>query len=468
VSLARLGHGWLSGPDFDAARAAASYEESRLIAERIGVPRFKVEALLGFTLVAGLEGKMAAAEANAREALAILAAAGDRYLTSVLLIALGAAATMRDHLAAAQWLQEAADLARTCGDRFGPCVADVWLAIHLARKGCHAEAASALARAVAGAQTHGYDFLFSGVPLLGPKDLAMTRDLFARLLPQIDPATSAARAGIHLPARANAPLYIQTLGPFRVWRGGREVERPAWSREKAVHLLQFLVCHRGRIVHREHIIEALWPDSAPAKAATGLRVALSTLRKALASDPPQPGFSREAAGELMAAADFIRREGEGLQLDLGSGIRVDADEWSRLVRAARAVESRDPGQAITLYESALAMYHGDFLEDNPYAEWAEEERQQRAVEYLSTAERLATLLAGQGEFERSLRWANTILAKDPLWEEAYVLLMQCHWQQGHRAFAVRAYDRCRRRLHEALGIEPSPRTMALFEEISRA
>jgi len=170
----------------------------------------------------------------------------------------------------------------------------------------------------------------------------------------------------------------------------------------------------------------------------------------------------------MAAADFIRREGEGLQLDLGSGIRVDADEWSRLVRAARAVESRDPGQAITLYESALAMYHGDFLEDNPYAEWAEEERQQRAVEYLSTAERLATLLAGQGEFERSLRWANTILAKDPLWEEAYVLLMQCHWQQGHRAFAVRAYDRCRRRLHEALGIEPSPRTMALFEEISRA
>lgn len=482
VSLARLGHGWLCGPDFDPAHATCFYEESRLIAERIGVPRFKVEALLGFTLVAGLEGRMLDAEANAREALAILAKAGDSYLTGVLLIALGAAATMCGHPDAGRWLQEATHLGRACGDRFGPCVADLWLAIHLAQAGRPNEAAAAFARALAGAQTHGYDFLFTRVPLLGPKDPRLTRDLLARPGSNGANGSSATRAHRHLhpaisaaqpvalaPATpASVPLYIQTLGPFRVWCGGHEIQRTAWSREKAVHLLQFLVCHRGRTVHREQIMEALWPESASSSAAIGLRVALSTLRKTLTPVLPEASPPAEADKELTADTEFIRREGECLQLDLGSGIRVDADEWSRLIGAARAFEGTDPEQAIILYESALAMYHGDFLEEIPYADWASEEREQRLVEYLSAAERLASLLVGQGESERGLRWANAILAKDPLWEEAYVLLMQCHWQQGHRALAVRVYDRCRRRLREALGVEPSPRTTALFEEISRA
>lgn len=480
VSLARLGHGWLSGLDFDPPRAATCYEESRLIAERIGVPRFKVEALLGFTLVAGLEGKLADAEANAREALAILEEAGDSYLTGVLLIALGAAATMSGHLDAGRWLQEGAHLARACGDRFGPCVADVWLAIHLAQLGRSTEAVPPLTRAVAGAQTHGYDFLFTRVPLLGPKDPGLTRDLLARLGSDAATGNSATRAHHHLhtaistappivlaPATpASVPLYIQTLGPFRVWCGGREIERTAWSREKAVHLLQFLVCHRGRTVHREQILEALWPDSAPSSAAIGLRVALSTLRKTLTSVPPAANFLGETGNELTAETELIRREGECLQLDRSSGVRVDADELSRLVAAARALEGTNPERAITLYESALVIYHGDFLEETPYADWAREEREQRLVEYLSAAERLASLLVGHGESERGLRWANAILAKDPLWEQAYALLMQCHWQQGHRALAVRVYERCRR-LRESLCIEPSPRTKALFEEIAR-
>ncbi|MGH2544484.1 MAG: AfsR/SARP family transcriptional regulator, partial [Ardenticatenaceae bacterium] len=119
-------------------------------------------------------------------------------------------------------------------------------------------------------------------------------------------------------------------------------------------------------------------------------------------------------------------------------------------------------------ESALALYRGDFLEENPYAEWASEEREQRLVSYLVSAERLTKLLLEAGQYERSAYWANAILSKDPLWEQAYALLMECYWRRGNRALAVRVYERCRKRLHEELGIEPSPGTSQLFESILRA
>lgn len=81
--------------------------------------------------------------------------------------------------------------------------------------------------------------------------------------------------------------------------------------------------------------------------------------------------------------NLTRRKSKGLLLDSASGIRVDADEFARLSRSARAVEADNPQQAIGLYESALALYHGDFLQESPYAEWAGEERECRLADYLS-------------------------------------------------------------------------------------
>ncbi|MFQ5401469.1 MAG: BTAD domain-containing putative transcriptional regulator [Anaerolineae bacterium] len=470
VSLSRLGHGWLSGPDFDPEMARAYYQESLAIAEKIGVPRFQVEAHLGLTLIAGLGGKVAEAMASAQKALAILEETGDSYMIGILTLALGAAMTLCHHPGAETRLTEAARQGQICGDRFSPCVADLWLAIHYSYLGQGSLATAAFERALSAAQLHGYDFLFTGMPLLGPKDLAPRLMLLnqvapatavsqyaARLRHAISPQTAPASHFTSLATNpVAAPLYIQTLGPFRVRQAGREIERSAWGRAKALHLLQYLVCRRGHLAHREKILEALWPDTPPTTAATGLRVALSVLRKALAPDP--------GGGE---APDFIRRDGESLQLDLSLGIHTDADEFMGLIRSAQAVENKNPAQAIELYESALALYRGDFLEENPYAEWVREERERLLAAYLSAAERVAKLLVGQDECERGMRWANAILAKDPLWEEGYALLMQCHWKLGNRALAVRVYDRCRRRLREELAIEPSPRTTALFEEISQ-
>jgi DNA-binding SARP family transcriptional activator len=249
---------------------------------------------------------------------------------------------------------------------------------------------------------------------------------------------------------------VQTLGAFRVWRRGQEIERGTWGREKAVQVLQFLVCHRGRAVHREQILEALWHEASPSAAATGLRVALSALRDAVSPE-------RESGAE----SPFVKREGDTLRLATDAGVRVDADDFVRLLKSARAAETADAEHAVTLYEAALALYRGEFLSDQRYAAWAESERQLRRGEFLASAERLASLLLTQGELDRAARWAETILQHDPLWEQAYALLMEAYWRQGNRALAVRTFKRCQKRLHSALGVSPSERTLALLATISR-
>ncbi len=469
VSLSRLGHAWLTGPDFDLEKARAYYRDSLIAAIRIDVPRFKVESLLGLTLIAGLEGKIAEAEANAREALAILEETGDRYMTGILSLALGAAMTLCDRPDAEDWLNRAARLGQACGDRFSPCLADLWRAIRFSRLGQAADAIKAFARALQTAQRFGYDFLFTTIPLLGPKDFNVRLMLLEEMLLDRTLGAYAARLrdaiSPQAPRRlsranpATVPLYVQTLGPFRVWRDGREIERTAWEREKALHLLQYLICQRRHLTHREQILEALWPDSSPPSAAIGLRVALSTLRKAL-------GFSTPEGGDRHG--DFIRREGESLRLDPSLGIRVDADEFESLIRSAQALEAQDPAQAIKVYESALALYRGDFLEENPYAEWAGQERERLRMLYLSAAGRVAELLVMQESYEEASQVCQEILRRDCCSEEAYYVLMLCYWKQGKRSLALRTYQRCEKWLRQELDVSPSPRTIELLQVISEA
>ncbi|MGQ0648629.1 MAG: BTAD domain-containing putative transcriptional regulator [Gemmatimonadaceae bacterium] len=469
IATARLGLGWLCGHDRDLVRARGHCLDAIRTAERLEVPRFEVEPLLGLIIADGMEGRPDAVERGVQRALTIIDDSGDRFVRGLVCLASGAALALAERANAEAWLREAARQGEECGDRLVRCLAALWLAIHRSREGRTADARESFAQALEAAQRDGFGFLFLGTALLAPREPSLWRGMlrraqedtqvgdFARLLArQFDAGSDASGASGTVERPSTAPLYIQTLGPFRVWRRGQELERAAWTREKALHVLQLMVCHRGVALHREQFIDALWHDGSSSTAATGLRVALSALRDALSPE-------RESGAE----SPFIRREGDALRLAMEAGIRVDADEFARLLKSARSVESTDADHAITLYESALGLYRGEFLSEHRYVAWADAERQQHRHEFLASAERLALLLLRADEHERAARWAETMLTHDPLWEGAYAVLMEAYWRQGNRALAVRTFNRCRKRLQSALGVAPSERIMTLMNRISR-
>ncbi|MEM4381731.1 MAG: BTAD domain-containing putative transcriptional regulator [Candidatus Caldarchaeum sp.] len=474
VALARLGHSWLTGPDWDCAKALEFYQGSLELSEALQVPRFGVEARLGFTVAYGLYGRFSESERWAQEGLAILHESGDRYLASVLWLALGAAGVVNGQEQAATWLEVAQQEASACGDRYIPCLAHLWKALAALRaerwEDFHSEAQEALAAA----RAHGYGFLFTHQPMLGPKDL---RELMMLL-------TAARHRGIEIdytielmreltelrpdlaaspwppPATASPEphptLYVQTLGAFRVWRGEREITPSEWGREKALQLFQLLVSQRGRPVHREQVVEALWPAAHPAKAKARLRVALNALHRAL-----EPHRRR---GQQPF---YVQSRGELLMLNPEARIVLDADEFMRLIEEGRRIKRSDPIQALRRYRQALKLYQGDYLPECLYEDWASTERERLLTAYLTTATRVAELLTQQRVYEEARALCHQILAKDPCWEDAYYLLIVSYLQQGQRSLALRTYEKCVKRLQERFKITPSSRLQDLFRSISR-
>ena len=94
-------------------------------------------------------------------------------------------------------------------------------------------------------------------------------------------------------ARVSGDDRDQAAGTFEVRRDGRGRPGQRWSRRQAAALVKLLALSPGRRLHREQVIDALWPDLAVDEAAPRLHKAAHFARKA-AGETPRP------AGESVA------------------------------------------------------------------------------------------------------------------------------------------------------------------------
>jgi LuxR family maltose regulon positive regulatory protein len=462
VALARLGHGWLSGPDYDLRRAEEAYRASLEVARKIRVPRFEAEAHLGLTRVEGMKGRPGLAYAHAEEGARILQEAGDAYLTAAMRLAQGIAAVQNEDPRGPSWLEEVIRMGIRCGERYLCTLGRLWRAWAWLRQGDPEAARPWLEEALRVVQAEGYDFMLAGTPFLGFHDAgsrmallqtALSAGLFPAYLQALFPRVLQATAsGVPFGPWAvpegsrgrHPPLYVQTLGPFRVWRGLYEIPPEAWERKPARRLLQFLIAHRRRPVHREEVMEALWPGRDPSSAALELRVTLHALHRALepTRQPGEPPF-------------YVIREGEFLRLNPQASFHIDADLFTSLIDRAQQQIAERPELALGWLRQALALYQGEFLEECRYEEWAAPERERLLALYLNAAERAARLLAERGAWADVAALAQALLERDPYHEAACELLVQAWWALGRRALALRTLERFRRRMRQDLGVEPS-------------
>lgn len=253
---------------------------------------------------------------------------------------------------------------------------------------------------------------------------------------------------------SQAALCIQTLGGFQVWRDGVEITPAAWGREKALHLFQFFITMRRRAtyLHKEQLVDRLWPQLDPEEGDRDFKVALHAIHKVL-----------EPERRPRAEPRFIHRQGLSYGLDL-EAIWIDADALEDLMVAGNQALPTDPDAAISHYRRALALYKGDYLPDRRYEDWSSAERERLQVLALGLMTTLADLLVEHTPLE-SIRLAQRVLAIDPVWEAAYRTQMQAYLTQGNRPLALRTYEQCVEILEREFGVEPLPETRSLYERI---
>lgn len=250
-------------------------------------------------------------------------------------------------------------------------------------------------------------------------------------------------------------LRVFTLGCFCLVVGGKGIPLGGWARKQALTLLKYLVTERGRAVHRERLMEALWPEASERAARERLRVTVYFLRRALReAGVPEP----EGVIETIEGGYRLRRD----------RVWVDADVFEERLRLGRALEEQGKfAEALERYREAEALYGGDYLEDDPYADWYAEERGRLRELYLDLLGRLAHLYAARGEYAEAAQLCRKALVREPCREGFHRALMEYLWRQGRRDEALAQFARLRKTLARELGVDPLPETRALYERILR-
>lgn len=211
-------------------------------------------------------------------------------------------------------------------------------------------------------------------------------------------------------------------------------------------MLAALVLSRNAPVSADALIDLLWNDDVPERAANAIQVYVSQLRKTL-------------------GRDRIVTTPAGYELRVGDG-ECDVERFEVDVRAAYvAAERGQPANAIHLLRGALALWRGSALQDvadQPYFH-ADAARLDEA-RLVAIEDKIAAELA-VGAHDSVVGELEALVSLHPLRERLWGQLMLALYRSGRQAEALRAYQRLRSTLAEELGIDPSVRVAALDQAI---
>ncbi len=243
---------------------------------------------------------------------------------------------------------------------------------------------------------------------------------------------------------STAPVTVHTFGGLRVYRGGVEIESRAFASAKARDLLAYFITMRTRSTRIDRAVFDLWPDDSGSISA--FHTALYRVRVALRVDDEKDKFILSELGEY-------RLDSTKFDLDV---VRFDA--------LLHDVQIAANAQAISLYERALALYQGDYLDNGDYA-WMIAERERLQQTYLRAIDGYCTLLAGDDRLNTVADWQARALDIDPYNEALHVRYMRTLHRLGNPQKVIEHYRQLESLLHDAFNAPPMKETQDAFHAL---
>jgi predicted ATPase/DNA-binding SARP family transcriptional activator len=239
-------------------------------------------------------------------------------------------------------------------------------------------------------------------------------------------------------------LQIQLLGDFRISCGDREVAESTWRVRNAAHLVKLLALAPRFRLHREEIVDQLWPDLDLPAVGTNLRYTIHIARRVLTS---------------IADGDVILRQGELIALCPPSGLKVDVVQFEAEATRARRTGNSDD------YRQAIALYGGELLPGDRYEDWSVRRREALRGTYLSLLIEFARINENAGKSNEALAALQHVISLDPANEEAHMTLMRLYTSRGQRQRALRQYALLQAGLRQELDVDPDPASQRLYQDI---
>jgi DNA-binding SARP family transcriptional activator len=251
---------------------------------------------------------------------------------------------------------------------------------------------------------------------------------------------------LQIPSEETILLRITLLGGFRLWVRSQLIPVEAWKRRKVQALVKLLALTARHCLHREQLMELLWPEAEMESARNNLRQTLHMARQLLKSEGnTNPKILVDHNGWLC-----LTPEGQAW---------VDAEAFEAAAAECRLSEDEAACQ------SALTLYTGDLLPEDRYEDWIATRREALHWLYLSALLKLGTMLEAQGEIEQAIDIFRQVVGEDPIAEHAHRALMRLYASADLRQQALQQYHRLREILDRELALEPDPDSRRLYEDI---
>lgn len=232
---------------------------------------------------------------------------------------------------------------------------------------------------------------------------------------------------------------VAALGRLSVSVKGRSRDGD-WLQQRPGQVFRYLLASRESAQRSEAIASALWPERGPS-AVANVRYCIFKLREQL-------GEHGDPADSLVA------RDAAGYRIDLRR-VDLDVDVFqAKSVAGLGANRRGEPAQAEALLGQALALYRGEFLADDPYADWAFSEREYLRSLAGKDLAAMAQIAVATGRLVSATEHLLRLSQLEPFDSHVHQMLIEVCLRRGRRTEALRHYDALRARLHRAFGELP--------------
>lgn len=235
-------------------------------------------------------------------------------------------------------------------------------------------------------------------------------------------------------------IKLSLFNGFKIFTTGPEIREIKLRSPKTEELFAFIL-YKGT-TNRDEIVDALWEGLDFNKALKNINSNIYYIRRTLS---------------IYGLEDCIKTGKKEIGIET---FKIDCDlfEFDRLVRKSKIASKRD----ISIYERAIELYSGSFLNGKGY-EWASEKARNLEKQYLELLEEAARFCIECEQPQRALAKLYKILEINPFREDIHNQIILLYMELGRKNEALQQYMALEKLLWEELGTRPKEKIRKLFQ-----
>jgi DNA-binding SARP family transcriptional activator len=244
-------------------------------------------------------------------------------------------------------------------------------------------------------------------------------------------------------------LVVKLFGYLEIFKGDRRLEGKELQRRKVRALFIHLVLNQGYGIARDTLMERIWPEKDFIRAKDNFYATWSRLNRILSEGDKSNSYLTNNRGLCRLESTLVM---------------TDVHEFEQLSRSI-LFEQGSVDERIEAIYRLEQLYRGDILSGcriDSSIQAAQLRYRTTLVDIMLEASRL---FSEQGNDTNAVWFARKAYDIDSSREDVYRILMAMQDRAGQRTSALRTYFDCKRFLSEELGILPSQKTTALYQEL---